>query len=105
LAGFALSAIGDERISRTATTGGEFRGATRRTTPLGTTIKTTDTGGRLGGTIRWMAPELLYPDGFGFTGKIEKQLPSKDTDIYAIGMTILEVSARLPPIGDTGFTP
>ena len=46
------------------------------------------------GTIRWMAPELLYPDTFGFTGKFEKQLPSKDTDIYAMGMTILEVSAH-----------
>ena len=32
------------------------------------------------GTIRWMAPELLYPDKFGFTGVFEKQLPSKDTD-------------------------
>ena len=42
-----------------------------------------------------MAPELLLPEVFGFTGKFEKQLPSKDTDIYAIGMTILEVSARL----------
>ena len=50
--------------------------------------------GKSQGTIRWMAPELLYPDKFGFTGEFEKRLPSKDTDIYAIGMTILEVSAR-----------
>ena len=55
---------------------------------------TTTIVGRGQGTIRWMAPELLYPDNFGFTGKFAKQLPSKDTDIYAIGMTILEVSAR-----------
>ena len=48
----------------------------------------------LRGTTRWMAPELLYPEYFGFTGKFEKQLPSKNTDIYAIGMTILEVNAR-----------
>ena len=41
-----------------------------------------------------MAPELLLPDKFGFTGKLAKQLPSKDTDIYAIGMTILEVNTR-----------
>ena len=41
-----------------------------------------------------MAPELLYPDNFEFTGEFQKQLPSKDTDIYAIGMTILEVGAR-----------
>lgn len=39
-----------------------------------------------------MAPELLNPEKFGFTGGLEKKLPSKDTDIYAIGMTILEVS-------------
>ena len=41
-----------------------------------------------------MAPELLFPDMFGFTGKFTKQLPSMDTDIYAIGMTIFEVNAR-----------
>ena len=49
---------------------------------------------KLKGTTRWMAPELFFPDKFGFTGKLAKQLPSKETDIYAIGMTILEVSAR-----------
>ena len=58
------------------------------------TNKTTATGGELRGTTRWMAPELLLPEEFGYTGKFEKQLPSKDTDVYAIGMTILEVSAR-----------
>lgn len=41
-----------------------------------------------------MAPELLNPEKFGFTGGLEKKLPSKDTDIYAIGMTILEVGSR-----------
>jgi len=46
-----------------------------------------------------MAPELLFPDRFGFTGKLTKQLPSKYTDMYAIGMTILEVSARPFPFG------
>lgn len=51
----------------------------------------------LKGTIRWMAPELMNPDLFGFTGESLKQLPSKGTDIYAIGMTILEVSARFYP--------
>ena len=58
------------------------------------TSKTTAVVGKSQGTIRWMAPELLYPDMFEFTGRLEKQLPSKDTDIYAIGMTILEVGAR-----------
>ena len=41
-----------------------------------------------------MAPELLLPENFGFTGKLRKQLPSQSTDIYAIGMTILEVSVH-----------
>ena len=50
--------------------------------------------GRKQGTIRWMAPELLYPEKFKFTGRFEEELPSKDTDIYAIGMTILEVRTR-----------
>ena len=47
------------------------------------------------GTVRWMAPELLDPDTFGFTGEFLKELPSVSTDAYAIGMTILEVSACL----------
>jgi len=59
-----------------------------------TTSTATATDGKLKGTTRWMAPELFFPDKFRFTGKLAKQLPSKETDIYAIGMTILEVSAR-----------
>ena len=43
------------------------------------------------GTIRWMAPELLHPERFKFPGDIQKRLPSKSTDVYALGMTILEV--------------
>lgn len=45
------------------------------------------------GTIRWMAPELMCPEEFGFTSEYQKQLPSRSTDTYALGMTILEVSA------------
>ena len=52
----------------------------------------TDRG--LWGTVRWMAPELFFPDKFGFTGELRKQLPSKETDVYAFGMTIFEVGAR-----------
>ena len=55
---------------------------------------------RVGGTTRWMAPEMIYPEKFGFTGdEHRKRLPSRSTDIYALGMTILEVSAlvSLPP--------
>ena len=40
-----------------------------------TTSRTTAADGKLKGTIRWMAPELLFPDIFGFTGKFAKQLP------------------------------
>lgn len=40
---------------------------------------------------RWMAPELIVPERFKFVGEPLKQLPSKSSDIYAIGMTILEV--------------
>ena len=59
-----------------------------------TSGSTTDNRG-IGGTARWMAPELLHPEGFGFTDERLKKLPSMSTDIYAIGMTILEVSACL----------
>lgn len=53
------------------------------------------TGGHfLRGTTRWMAPELLYPEHFGFSGDCQKRLPSKGTDVYALGMTVLEV--RMP---------
>ena len=65
------------------------------------------------GTVRWMAPELLLPERFGFTGKFLNQLPSISTDIYAIGMIILEVSPRLHlpkcsihlPVGSDGVPP
>lgn len=40
----------------------------------------------------WDAPELMDPKKYGFIGKSRKQLPSTSTDIYAVGMTILEVS-------------
>ena len=43
------------------------------------------------GTVRWMAPELMDPEKFGFTTECQIRLPSKGTDIYALGMTIFEV--------------
>lgn len=46
------------------------------------------------GTTRWMAPEMLYPEQFEFPGDMQKQLPSKSTDIYALGMTALEVNPQ-----------
>jgi len=56
----------------------------------------------MGGTVRWMAPEVMHPEKFGFTGRYRKRLPSRSTDIYALGMTIFEVSAftsQIPPLG------
>ena len=58
------------------------------------TSRTTTADNKLKGTTRWMAPELFFPDKFGFIGELEEQLPSKGTDIYAIGMTIFEVSVH-----------
>ena len=62
------------------------------------TSMTTSAVAAINGAARWMAPELLFPGMFGFTGVLKKQLPSKDTDIYAIGMTILEVGAHPYPL-------
>ena len=45
------------------------------------------------GTVRWMAPEVMHPEKFGFVGRYRRRLPSRSTDIYALGMTVLEVSA------------
>lgn len=48
----------------------------------------------VGGTTRWMAPEMMYPEKFGFTcDEYRKRLPSRSTDVYALGMTIFEASA------------
>ena len=54
-------------------------------------------GHKPGGTTRWMAPEILDPDRFGYTERSRRRLPSKSTDIYALGMTILEVRMSSPP--------
>ena len=45
-----------------------------------------------------MAPELMDPDEFGFTSQSRERLPSRGTDIYALGMTILEASAIPAPM-------
>ena len=41
----------------------------------------------LGGTLRWMSPELLDPTYFGSKGH-----PTRESDCYALGMVIYEVS-------------
>ena len=41
------------------------------------------------GSLRWQAPELLLPDTYGGNGK-----HTPETDMYAFGMTCLEVGAE-----------
>ena len=46
-----------------------------------------------GGTARWMAPELIDPQRFGF----KNSRPTKCSDCYALGMVIYEtISGHLP---------
>ena len=45
------------------------------------------------GTTRWMSPELLHPEHFGFN----QSQPTKKSDCYALGMVILEVLSGEPP--------
>jgi len=42
---------------------------------------------------RWMSPELLDPDRFGF----ENSRPTKESDCYALGMVMLEVLSGQAP--------
>ena len=52
------------------------------------------------GTTRWMSPELLHPEEFGF----KQSRPTKQSDCYALGMVILEVlSGEAPFAGDKDF--
>lgn len=66
------------------------------------------------GTIRWMAPEIIDPERYGYVKHAQRKLPSKSTDIYAFGMTILEARptsllplrhSNLPPQVITGRRP
>ncbi|KAF9780774.1 kinase-like domain-containing protein [Thelephora terrestris] len=45
------------------------------------------------GTVRWMAPELLNPEGFGF----EDGRPTRPSDSYALGMVVYEVLTNKVP--------
>ena len=46
-----------------------------------------------GGTIRWMSPEILHPEQFGF----DHGRPTKESDCYALGMVIYEVLTGRAP--------
>jgi len=43
--------------------------------------------------MRWMSPERLHPDQFGF----EDSRPTKESDCYALGMVIYEVLSEQTP--------
>lgn len=53
-----------------------------------TTDITASTDGGTKGTYRWMSPELFFPNDFG----IERFQLTKESDCYAFGMVIYEVS-------------
>ena len=44
-----------------------------------------------GGTRRWMSPEILHPERFGMPTS-EDNRPTRQSDCYALGMVIYEVS-------------
>ena len=47
----------------------------------------------MAGTVGWTSPELLYPEQFS----MKDSQPTKESDCYALGMTILEVlSGQVP---------
>lgn len=53
------------------------------------------------GTVRWMGPELIAPNQYGF----EKSRPTKSSDCYALGMVVYEtVTGKLPFHNDTDIT-
>ncbi|KAF8597221.1 kinase-like protein [Ceratobasidium sp. AG-I] len=52
----------------------------------------TDPGG---GTTRWMAPELFSEEG----------VRCRETDVYALGMTMLEIMTGRPPFSEIRFGP
>ena len=51
----------------------------------------------VGGTYRWMSPELLDPEMFGIPHS-EGDRPTRQSDCYALGMVIYEVRIRVSPL-------
>ena len=60
---------------------------------LDPTYSTTSSLSAIGGTIRWMSPERLNPNQFGF----ENSRPTKESDCYGLGMVIFEVLSGQAP--------
>lgn len=46
-----------------------------------------------GGTLQWMSPELLDPERFN----LKDSRPTRQSDIYALGMVVHEVLSGRPP--------
>jgi serine/threonine protein kinase len=53
----------------------------------------TSASASIGGTLKWMSPELLDPERFSR----DHSRPTKESDCYALGMVIYEVLAGKPP--------
>ena len=51
-----------------------------------------------GGTARWMSPELINPQKFGF----QNGRPTKWSDCYALGMVVYETISGHPPFHQHG---
>ncbi|CAE6500832.1 unnamed protein product [Rhizoctonia solani] len=60
------------------------------------TLKFETSSGHSGYSLRWAAPELLSTES-----EIEAK-PTFETDIYALGMTFLEITSGRVPYGDVG---
>jgi len=76
-------------------------GALENQTKPSTTVERDNKIGEAGNSVRWTAPEMMVPDRFGFTKNLAAKLPSKSTDVYAFGMTILEILTGRPPFDRT----
>ena len=51
----------------------------------------------IGGTLRWMSPELIVPERFGLAGS----RPTKSSDCYSLGMVVYETVSGMKPYHET----